>query len=166
MYRHARANRLLRPRTGSLPLLASLALLLPAEGSGQTEALRLVAEPTSVEVMVGRSAPLTVEVIDASGQTVDVAVRFAAPRGALRVRDGRVQGLAAGTYEIVATAAFAPEATATAEALTITVTVAWPPIARLDVDASSDRIFVGTTVTHGADAYHADDSRRPGAVVS
>ena len=166
MYRHARTNRLLSRATGSFALLGSLAFLLPSTGSGQTGALRLVAEPTAVEVVVGRSTPLTVDVFDASGRAVDVAVRFAAPRGALRVRDGRVQGLEAGTYEIVATVALEPDATATAEALTIPVTVTWPPIVRLDVHASSDRIFVGTTVTHGADAYHADDSRRPGAVVS
>ena len=113
-------------------------------------------------MIVGRSAPLTVQVLDSSGQAVDVAVRFAAPRGALRVRDGSVQGMEAGTYEIVATAALGPDASATAEPLTIPVTVAWPPVARLDVHASADRIFVGTTVTHSADAYHADGTRRPG----
>ena len=166
MYRNANGIRLLNGRAMLLRALICLAVLMPATVAAQTGQLRLVAEPAAVEVTVGRSAPLTVQVLDSSGQAVDVAVRFAAPRSALRVRDGNVQGLEAGTYEIVATAALGPDSSATADPLTIPVTVAWPPVARLDVHAAADRIFVGTTVTHSADAYHADGTRRPGAVVA
>ncbi len=166
MYRNAHGIRLLNGSALLIGALLCSAVLIPQLAAAQTSQLRLVAEPASVEVIVGRSAPLTVQVLDSSGQVVDVAVRFAAPRGALRVRDGSVQGMEAGTYEIVATAALGPDASATAEPLTIPVTVAWPPVARLDVHASADRIFVGTTVTHSADAYHADETRRPGAVVT
>ncbi len=166
MYRNANGIRLLNGRTMLLGALTCLSVLMPRAVAAQADQLRLVAEPAAIEVIVGRSVPLTVQVFDSSGQAVDIAVRFAAPRSALRVRDGNVQGLEAGTYEIVATAALGPDVSATVEPLTIPVTVAWPPVATLDVQASADRIFVGTTVTHSADVYHADGTRRPGAVVA
>ena len=166
MYRHMRANRLLNLLSGTRTALLLGVLLGTADAAAQTGALRLVAEPAVVEVPVGRSTPLSVRVVDASGQVIDLAVRFAAPRSAVRVRDGRVQGLQAGSFQIVATAALESGSSATVEPLTIPVTVAWPPIARLSVHAASNRIFVGTTVTHSADAYHADGSRRPGPEIS
>ncbi|MCH1571597.1 MAG: hypothetical protein L7S64_09655, partial [Longimicrobiales bacterium] len=121
--------RLLNGRTLLLGALTCLSVLMPRAVAAQADQLRLVAEPAAIEVIVGRSVPLTVQVFDSSGQAVDIAVRFAAPRSALRVRDGNVQGLEAGTYEIVATAALGPDVSAAVEPLTIPVTVAWPPVA-------------------------------------
>lgn len=166
MYRHAHGTRLLKRGIVAMATVAALVASSPTGATAQAGALRLVAEPTSVDVMVGGSAALTVRVLDATGAAVDVPVRFAAPRNALRVRDGRVQGLEAGTWEVVATAALETDAVTSAEPLTIPVTVRWPAISRLDVRGSADRIFVGTTVTHAADAYHADGTRRPSAVAT
>lgn len=166
MYRHACGIRLLSRVTVGVSVAMTALLACAAEGAAQTGELRIVAQPTSVDVTVGGSAPLTVTVVDASGAEVDVPVRFAAPRGAVRIRDGRVQGLEAGSFDVVATAVLGADAAATAAPLTIPVTVSWPPVARLDLGASADRVFVGTTLTHTADAYHADGSRRPGAVAT
>ncbi|MDE3004176.1 MAG: Ig-like domain-containing protein [Gemmatimonadota bacterium] len=166
MYRNARTIRVLNQGFVQLAILAVAGVLFPGEATAQIGPLHLVAEPAAVEVLVGQSVPLSVQVLDASGQPVNVAVRIAAPRGALRVRDGRVQGLEAGTYEVVATTAPGPDASVSVDPLSISVTVAWPAITRLDLHSSSNRIFVGTMVTHSADAYHEDNSRRPGAVIA
>ena len=98
MYRNARTIRVRNQGFVQLAILAIAGVLFPGEAIAQIGPLHLVAEPAAVEVLVGQSVPLSVQVLDASGQPVNVAVRIAAPRGALRVRDGRVQGLAAGTY--------------------------------------------------------------------
>ena len=85
-----------------LGLFLVLLSLVPKGSFAQTGELRLIANPGEVELTVGQSAPLTVTVVDASGRTVEMALRFAAPRDALRVRDGNIQGLKVGSYEIVA----------------------------------------------------------------
>lgn len=150
MYRHVRA----------LPLLSAAFLIHAAPSAAQTD-IRLIAEPEAVAVTVGASAPLLVRAVDSNGATVDVAVRMAAPRGSLRVRDGRVQGLEPGSFEIVATAAMPAGATGAPATVRIPVTVAWPAVARVVVDAPAASLYVGTTLDHRADAYHADGSRRP-----
>ncbi len=154
MYRHARA----------LTLLSGGFAWIAAPLQAQSD-VRLVAEPTAVEVYVGSSAPLSVRAVDARGNTVDLAVRMAAPRSALRVRDGRVQGLEAGSYEIVATAALPAGAAGEPPSLRIPVTVGWPAIARVDVTAPASNVFVGTTLEHRAAAFHADGSARPEAAI-
>lgn len=152
MYRHAR----------TLTLLSAGWVWFGAPLEAQTD-IRLVAEPAAVEVHVGTSAPLVVRAVDAQGNAVDIAVRMAAPRSALRVRDGRVQGIQEGSYEIVATAALPPGATGAPPSLRIPVTVAWPAISRVDVTATAEALFVGTTLEHRAAAFHADGSARPAA---
>ncbi|MGY8776923.1 MAG: Ig-like domain-containing protein [Longimicrobiales bacterium] len=152
MYRHVRA----------LPLLSAAVSLLAGSVEAQQSSYTMVAEPTAVEVTVGASTPLTVTVLDASGATLEIPVRYAAPRGSLRVRDGVVQGLEAGDFEIVATAALPADFAGTPPTLRIPVSVRWPAIARVEVTSSSASLYAGTTITHSARAFHGDDSRRPG----
>ncbi len=168
MYRHAPPAALLSrlllcaPCATTLPCAAALlAGAVPAALAAQETALRIVATPPMVEVTVGRSAPLEVRVVDASGSPTDVAVRFAAPRSALRYRDGRVQGYRAGSYEIIATAVLGAGTDGTPPELRIPVTVAWPPITEVRTNASAERLFVGTTLTHHPVALHEDGTRRP-----
>ena len=149
-----------------LGLFLVLLSLVPKGSFAQTGELRLIANPGEVELTVGQSAPLTVTVVDASGRTVEMALRFAAPRDALRVRDGNIQGLKVGSYEIVATAVLPPNATASPPTLTIPITIVFPSVERIGISASSEQIFVGTSVTHTATAFHPDGSHRPDAVAS
>jgi hypothetical protein len=143
-------------------LLLSLALPLTGVGADAQESdLRLVAEPQSVALRVGASATLAVRVVDATGQTVDVPVRFAAPRSALRYRDGVVQAYTAGDFEIVATAALPENALGPTPTLRIPVSISWPSVDRIDLGASASRLYVGTTLTHTPVAWHADGTRRP-----
>src|SRR5690606_38443824 len=93
----------------------------------QDGALRLEAEPASVEIEVGSARPIRVTVRDASGAALDVPVRFAAPRAAVQVRDGEIRGLAPGSYEVVATAVLGTPGVPV-PSVTIPVTVRWPAI--------------------------------------
>lgn len=143
-------------------LLLSFALLWTAPSLfAQAGPWTIVAEPASLELRVSESAPLEVRVLDAAGATVEMAVRFAAPRSALRVRNGTVQGLQAGEHTIIATGALPQGATGAPPTLSIPVSVSWPPVATLEVTASSDALYIGTTVTHSAIALHSDGTRRP-----
>ena len=110
MYRHRPLAPLL---SGCIPFVLTILLGLggPAPASAQDASLQLVATPAAVNVVAGETASLEVTVVDASGAALDVAVRFAAPRSALRYRNGVVQAYTAGTYEIVATAVMGAEAT-------------------------------------------------------
>ena len=153
-------------RNLAIGLLLTTLSFLPTGSLAQSSELRLIADPAEVTVTVGQSVPLTVRVVDPSGQTVEIPLRFAAPRSAVRFRNGEVQGLEAGTYEIVATAVLLPNASTPPASLTIPVTITFPTVVSVEVSASSEQIFVGTSVTHTAIAYHPDGSRRPGAVAS
>ena len=152
------------PRAFPLVLAVAATAAAPLRAQ-QPGPLRLVAEPASLSLEVGRTADLRVRVVDAAGEVVDVPVRITGPRGALRVRDGRVQGLRAGSFEVVATAVLAPGAGAPPE-LRVPVTVGWPAVARVEVSRPASRLFVGTRLEHDAEAYHADGTRRPRAAVA
>ena len=70
-------------------LIVGTALLLSDTAlEAQADEWRIVAEPATVALQVGASTPLAVRALDASGTAVDGPVRYAAPRGSLRVRDG------------------------------------------------------------------------------
>jgi hypothetical protein len=128
--------------------------------------VRLEAEPAGLRLEAGASAPLTVRALDGSGAVLDVAIRFAAPRGALQVRAGTVSALAAGEYEIVATLVVPASSDATPPSLRIPVTVDWPALERIEVEASAGRLRVGTQLDHRARAFHADGTPRPEAQVA
>ena len=153
-------------RNVAIGLFLTVLALFPEGSLAQSGELRLIATPGEVELTVGQSTSLTVAVVDASGRTVEIPLRFAAPRDALRVRDGKIQGLKAGSYEVVATAVLPPGATASPPPLTIPITITFPSVARLGISASSEQIFVGTSVKHTATAFHPDGSHRPDAVAS
>lgn len=64
---------------------------------------RIVAEPASLSLAVGETAVIA---YDEAGEVIaEPALRFAAPRGALRARDGQVTAEAVGDYEITVSAA-------------------------------------------------------------
>ena len=142
-------------------VMATMAFVGPVEAQH-----RIVAEPEAIDVSVGASTPLSVAVVDEAGKLVDIAVRLAAPRRVMTVRNGRVQGLAAGEFEIVATAVLEGGQEGTVPALRIPVVIGWPAIERVEVGASANALFVGTTVSHNAYAFHADGTRRPKASAS
>ncbi len=147
-----------------LMLSTALALTstgLRAQNTGAVTGVTLVAEPAQVSLVAGAQASLTVRAVDESGDSVDMVIRVAAPRSALRYRNGVVQSFEAGSYEIVATGVLPAGATGTPPTLRIPVSVSWPALDRVELNASAQRLFVGTTITHHPVAFHLDGTRRP-----
>ncbi len=122
-----------------------------------------VARPAAIEVEVGQSVPLEVVAFDASGAELTTQFRFAAPRTALRVRNGQLTALEAGSFNVVATAIVA--AGSAPFSIEIPVTIKWPAITRLEIAGDVDHLFVGTLASHSVRAYHADGTLRPEAPV-
>lgn len=151
----------------SLRFICTLALaaplLIPPAAEAQDAAsrvARLVPSAETINVAVGERAPFSVRAVDASGAEVEAAaVRVIGPRNAVSVRDGYVEGLAQGEYEVVATLVVA--AGQTPVSVTVPVTVSWPAIARVEIEASGSALFVGTTLGHSTQALHTDGTRRP-----
>jgi hypothetical protein len=124
----------------------------------------LRAEPAELRLVAGQTVPFRVVALDENGNPVDAALRVSAPRsgdGALRIGDGTVTGLNAGAAEIIVTVILPPNATVQPTLLRVPVTIAWPPIDRVDVTFGSAMLYAGTTLRHRATAYHADASTRP-----
>ena len=145
-------------------LVLNFFFFLPIGLTSQESGLRLVAEPNVISLEVGGSTSLTVRVFDASGALVDVPVRYAAPRQAIRVRNDVVQAFSAGNFEIVATAALPAGFLGEIPTLRIPVSISWPGINTINLNPSAPMLFVGTTLTHHPIAFHADGTRRPAPV--
>ncbi len=122
---------------------------------------RLVATPSTIALAAGDSTSFVVTAFDANGRVVDVPVRMSAPRRALRVRNGRVHGLEAGSYEIIAMIVLPAGSFDDAATVRIPVTVDWPSIDRVELLPGPGRIYRGTTMLQGARALHANGSERP-----
>ncbi len=129
-------------------------------------AMTVEAEPASLALVVGESSALEVRVVDAAGAAVDVPVRFAAPRRSLRVRNGMVEALAPGSFDVVATVVVPADAGVEPPSVRIPVTVTWPAVTRLDVESQAGRLYVGTRLEHGVTGWHADGSERPAPQVA
>lgn len=148
--------------------LALAALMLTSSLSAQDSttarsATRLVAEPASLVIVAGQVAPVNVSAYDAAGLIPNAPIRWSADRRGLMIVDGKVKGLAAGKFNIVAEAFGGRGAPV---AVTIPVTVAWPPIARVTINAEPGRLYTGVTLAHSARAYHADSSERRHATLT
>ena len=77
---------------------------------------------------------------------VDVAIRVIGPRNAVAVRDGTVEGLAQGEFEIVATVVVSAESGAAPPTLRVPVVVSWPAIDRVEI------LRDGASAQYGSDA--------------
>jgi hypothetical protein len=160
------------PRIPVLPaLLLSIVAVQPllAQQQGSLEAgLRVAslrAEPAELRITAGRAVAFRVVALDANGNTVeDAIVRVTARRsgdGAVLVRGDSVMAISAGANLIVASTVLPPEADREPVTLEVPVIVAWPPVARVDVDAADAMLYTSTTLRHTAAAFHADGSERP-----
>lgn len=152
----------MRSHVGALLLVMLGLTALTNSVSGQ-QAVRAEARPASLSLEVGQSTPLTVTAFDAAGTEVSVPFRYAAPRGVIRVRDGRLSAMEAGEYTVVATAVLEPGASPVT--VEIPVSIRWPSVTRLELASDADQLYVGTLANHSVRAFHADDSERPDAAV-
>ena len=122
----------------------------------------LEADPNRVVVTRGEWAPLGIVARDAAGNPVSVSIRIAAPRRELRYENGRVRGITPGEYEIIATLVLPASARRSPASVRVPVTVAWPPLTSLEIDADPGTLYRGTTLLHTAKGFHDDGTPRPG----
>ena len=133
------------------------------EALAAQDVARLEARPASVRVTVGESVPFEVVALDDRGNVVDAPVRIAAPRRAARIRDGQLEGLVPGEYEIFATLTL-PDASGRQPAtLTVPLVVNWPSVTEVQIHTEPGTLYDGTTIRHWGVAVHADRSTRPDA---
>jgi hypothetical protein len=147
--------------TGGLGLLVlSLIPGLAAPLEGQQAVVRLVAEPSQLILRAGEERPFRVVAYDAAGNVVpDAAVRVGGPRMALFFGEGVVRALRAGDYTAVASWS---DPGAQPVTLEIPVSVTWPAVSRMEIEAESGRLATGVMLAHRARAYHDDGSERRG----
>ena len=124
---------------------------------------RLAAEPARVTIRAGESVALTITAYDSAGKVVsDAPVRVGGPVGAVQYADGRLKGLRAGSFTVVATS-FTGRGIG-AVTLDIPVVISWPALAKIAIVAEPRRLYTGTMLAHTVQGAHADGSLRPGLV--
>jgi hypothetical protein len=123
------------------------------------EVVRLVAEPAELSMRAGDERPFHVLAYDAQGNLVpDAAVRVGGPRMSIYFGDGVVRALQAGAFTAVAS--WTSPAGGAPITLEIPVTITWPTIERLAIEAEPGRLYTGVTLHHRARGYLDDDTER------
>lgn len=126
----------------------------------ETAVVRLVAEPTQLTLNAGEERSLRVVGLDAAGNPVpDAAIRVGGPRRAVFYEDGVLRALQAGEHIVVATWSGGPGTSPVT--LEIPVTVGWPAVTRLEVEADPGALYTGVMKGHMARGFHADGLERP-----
>ena len=154
-------------KTVGIGYAAALALTVVATpANAQDVAARVVsleARPAAVTVTAGASTALGVVALDAQGNVVEAQIRIAPPRQAASYREGVLQGLIPGEYQIAATLVVPGGGQGNPISLTIPLTVRWPAVQSIAIDKEPGRLYVGTTIRHWGTARLVDGSTRPDA---
>jgi hypothetical protein len=123
--------------------------------------VRLVAEPAELALRAGEERAFHVTAYDAQGRAVpEAAIRIGGPRMAVFFGEGVVRGLQAGNYTAVAT--WSPTSGGAPVTLEIPVTVVWPTLSRLAIEAEPGRLYTGVMLHHVARGFDADGMERKG----
>ena len=144
----------IRPAT----LILVLAALATTQAAAQDVA-RVEVTPATLSLEVGETATVSATAYDASGNVVEVPFLYFSRggRGSLAVNrtTGEVEAFKGGEFEVMARA-LGP----TRISGTMTVTVAFPPLDRVEISAEGGRYYVGVTMRHKATVVdEADDAR-------
>ncbi len=144
----------IRPAT----LILALAALATTQAAAQDVA-RVEVTPATLSLQVGETATVSATAYDASGNVVEVPFLYFSRggRGSLAVNrtTGEVEAFKGGEFEVMARA-LGP----TRISGTMTVTVAFPPLDRVEIAAEGGRYYVGVTMRHKATVVdEADDAR-------
>ncbi len=145
---------------GSVAVFALALGAVPVNAQDAASVVRLEARPPTVTVTAGESVVFSVVALDAGGNVVDVGIRIAPPRQAASYRDGALQGLTPGAYQIVATLVGRQGSPVS---LTIPLTVRWPVVTSIELGKDPGRLYVGTTIRHWGTALLANGSARDDA---
>ena len=144
-------------------LLVAMATLattpVSAQEPEQVDVARVEVTPTTLTLQIGEKAQLTAVAYDADGEVVDVPMLFfsRSGRGRLAVdrNTGEVEAFKGGEYEVNVLVMAPTQARGT-----VTVTVPWPPLDRVEISEDGGRFYAGVTVRHKATVLdQADDVR-------
>ncbi len=136
-------------------IVASMALAVPAAAQEPTE---LVVTPSELSLEVGETAQLQAEVRDASGAAMDSQVVFfsRARRYVGVTPAGMVEAHRPGEHTLIALAPVgdgpADRRSEASVRVEIPVTVAWPPLASVDVAPLPSSLYAGTSLPVSAAA--------------
>lgn len=145
------------------PVVAQRGAVTPEQLQAGARVTTLRVEPAELTIEAGQATAVAVTALDASGNTVDAAVRLTGPRNGLRVNfaDGTVTGLAAGSYELTAVVQLPPDAGQAPVSTSIPVTVTWPAVSEVRIQANPGTLYAGTTLGNRVTAVHPDGTFRP-----
>ena len=131
-------------------LIPAIALLLmggvAAGQDSDRKRLRLEVKPKSLDLKVGDQAKLEARLLNAAGtpQKADILF-FSRSRRSVRVNSkGEVSALRPGKFTVVVRASWKKGGTISAN---IPVTVAYPPLARVEILDPVDKLYAGTTLS-------------------
>lgn len=141
----------------AIPILALAALAaMPAAAQ---EVARVEVTPATLSLEVGETAQVSATAYDAAGNVVDIPFLYFSRggRGSLAVdrATGEIEAYRGGEYEVMARALGPGRISGT-----MTVTVAFPPLDRVEISEDGGRYYVGVTMRHKATVIdQADDVR-------
>ena len=139
-------------------LILALTALATTQAAAQDVA-RVEVSPATLSLEVGETATVSATAYDASGNVVDIPFLYFSRdgRGSLAVNrtTGEVEAHKGGEYTILARALGPGRISGT-----MTVTVAFPPLDRVEISEDGGRYYVGVTLRHKATVIdQADDAR-------
>ncbi|MDE2752787.1 MAG: Ig-like domain-containing protein, partial [Gemmatimonadota bacterium] len=154
-------------KTHSTIRLAALILALTAVATTQAaaqEVARVQVSPATLSLAVGETATVSATAYDASGNVVEVPFIYFSRdgRGSLAIdrTTGEIEAFRGGEFEVLARV-LGP----TRISGTMTVTVAFPPLDRVEISRDGGRYYTGVTMRHKATVIdRADDARDDVAV--
>ena len=148
-------------------LIQTIPLTILATALSLTTAARLVAQEVSRVTVtsptqpleVGEKARVSATAYDANGEVVKVSFLYFSLDGgrelSINSTTGEIVAYKGGRYEVIARALDPSRISAT-----ITVTVAFPPLDRIEISEDGGRYYVGVTLRHKATVIdQADDTR-------
>ena len=158
-----------RPAVLTLLVLSAAGFAATAPVTAQ-EAVSVELVPSALSLEVGEEATLEARVLDADGNAVDAQVLFfpsfadgrsGSARRSLDVdrTTGRVRAVRGGEYLVSAIVANARGLRGEA-----TVSVAFPPLDRIDVTPSGGSTYVGVATRHRAGLLDTSDDERDGEI--
>ena len=142
----------------SATLLLAIAALSTTQATAQ-EVARVAVSPATLSLEVGETAAVSATAYDAAGNVVDIPFLYFSRggRGSLAVNrtTGEIEAFKGGEFEVMARALGPGRISGT-----MTVTVAFPPLDRIEISEDGGRYYVGITLRHKAAVIdQADDAR-------
>ncbi|MBC7897951.1 MAG: hypothetical protein H7066_21195 [Cytophagaceae bacterium] len=141
-----------------LTRVLSVASMVAAASVDAQDVTRIVVEPTRVTMQAGQTVPLKITAFDAQGKEIaNPSIRASGPRGSIRIADGKLTALRAGSFTAIVTSAARGTTPVTVE---VPVLVTNPNLAKLEIIPEPGALYVGTMLAHSVKGAHADNSAR------